>query len=133
MVQGETLEQQFGEKEVCFRTLDLYTSAVLESTLNPVVQPNAEFRTVMAEMSKVRTLRLQACVQRPPLTFSCGLETPHLAQPSGLRLVSSLTSSCGHETLHPAQLPGMCSVSLLTCSCGHETAHFAQPPRRAPA
>ncbi len=24
-VQGEIIEQQFGEKEVCFRTLDLYT------------------------------------------------------------------------------------------------------------
>ena len=28
--QGEVLEQQFGEAEVAFRTLDLYTSAVLE-------------------------------------------------------------------------------------------------------
>ena len=52
--QGETLEQQFGEKEVCFRTLDLYTSAVLESTLNPVVQPKAEFRAALNEMSKAR-------------------------------------------------------------------------------
>ena len=51
--QGETLEQQFGEQEVCFRTLDLYTSAVLESSLNPVVQPRAEFRTAMDEMAKV--------------------------------------------------------------------------------
>ena len=54
MAQGETLEQQFGEKEVCFRTLDLYTSAVLESTLNPVVQPKADFRTALNEMSKAR-------------------------------------------------------------------------------
>ena len=52
-MQGETLEQQFGEQEVCFRTLDLYTSAVLESTLNPVVQPKEEFRTAMDEMAKV--------------------------------------------------------------------------------
>lgn len=29
-LQGEVLEQQFGEAEVAFRTLDLYTSAVLE-------------------------------------------------------------------------------------------------------
>ena len=52
-MQGETLEQQFGEQEVCFRTLDQYTSAVLESTLNPVVQPKEEFRTAMDEMAKV--------------------------------------------------------------------------------
>ena len=51
--QGETLEQQFGEQEVCFRTLDLYTSAVLESTLNPVVQPKKEFRDAMEGMAKV--------------------------------------------------------------------------------
>ena len=51
--QGETLEQQFGEQEVCFRTLDLYTSAVLESSLNPVVPPREEFRSAMDEMAKV--------------------------------------------------------------------------------
>ena len=53
-VQGETLEQQFGEKEVCFRTLDLYTSAVLESALNPTRPPKPEFRTAMDAMSKAR-------------------------------------------------------------------------------
>jgi len=52
-LQGETLEQQFGEQEVCFRTLDLYTSAVLESTLNPVVPPKEEFRSAMEVMAKV--------------------------------------------------------------------------------
>ena len=51
--QGETMEQQFGEKEVCFRTLDLYTSAVLEASLNPTKQPKKEYREAMAEMSKV--------------------------------------------------------------------------------
>ena len=56
-MQGETLEQQFGEQEVCFRTLDLYTSAVLESSLNPVVQPRAEFRTAMDEMAKVGSVQ----------------------------------------------------------------------------
>ncbi len=38
-VQGEIIEQQFGEKEVCFRTLDLYTSAVLEAVLDPPPAP----------------------------------------------------------------------------------------------
>jgi hypothetical protein len=52
--QGETLEQQFGEKEVCFRTLDLYTSAVLESSLSPTVAPKPEFRSAMDAMSKAR-------------------------------------------------------------------------------
>lgn len=52
-VQGEVLEQQFGEAEVAFRTLDLYTSAVLEASLNPTNAPKPEWREVMAEMSKL--------------------------------------------------------------------------------
>lgn len=52
-IQGETMEQQFGETEVCFRTLDLYTSAVLEASLNPAPYPKQEYREAMAEMSKV--------------------------------------------------------------------------------
>ena len=47
------LEQQFGEAEVAFRTLDLYTSAVLEASLNPTKAPKAEWRSVMAQMSQV--------------------------------------------------------------------------------
>ena len=47
------LEQQFGEAEVAFRTLDLYTSAVLEASLNPTNAPKTEWRSVMAEMSQV--------------------------------------------------------------------------------
>ena len=47
------MEQQFGETEVCFRTLDLYTSAVLEASLNPAPQPKKEYREAMALMSKV--------------------------------------------------------------------------------
>jgi Phosphoenolpyruvate carboxylase len=53
-LQGEVLEQQFGEEEAAFRTLDLYTSAVLESSLAPTKAPKPEWRTIMAEMSKAR-------------------------------------------------------------------------------
>ncbi len=38
-VQGEIIEQQFGEPEVCFRTLDVYTSAVLEACMDPPPAP----------------------------------------------------------------------------------------------
>lgn len=38
-MQGEIIEQQFGEREVCFRALDLYTSAVLEACLDPPPAP----------------------------------------------------------------------------------------------
>lgn len=33
------MEQQFGEKESAFHTMDLYTSAVLEATLAPFKEP----------------------------------------------------------------------------------------------
>eukprot|EP00798_Chlamydomonas_sp_ICE-L_P009929 gene9929-7799_t len=50
-VQGETIEQQFGEREVCFNTLDRYTSAVLEACLDPPLAPKEEWREMMAELS----------------------------------------------------------------------------------
>lgn len=60
-LQGEVLEQQFGEEEAAFRTLDLYTSAVLESSLAPTKAPKPEWREIMAHMSKV-TLQSCRCV-----------------------------------------------------------------------
>lgn len=57
-VQGEVIEQQFGEKELCFRTLDLYTSAVLEASLNPTTPPKPEWRQAMDRMSEVTSLLL---------------------------------------------------------------------------
>jgi phosphoenolpyruvate carboxylase len=52
-IQGETIEQQFGEREVCFRSLDLYTSAVLEAVLDPPPPPKAEWRAMMDTLSKI--------------------------------------------------------------------------------
>lgn len=62
-VQGEVIEQQFGEKELCFRTLDLYTSAVLEASLNPTTPPKPEWRQAMDRMSEVTSpsLHLGPC------------------------------------------------------------------------
>ena len=65
-IQGETVEQQFGEKEVCFRTLDLYTSAVLEASLDPAPAPAAEFRTAMAAMSESSCAAYRAVVRGDP-------------------------------------------------------------------
>jgi hypothetical protein len=45
--QGETIEQQFGEQELCFRTLDMYTSAVLEASLDEPSGPQQEWRDMM--------------------------------------------------------------------------------------
>lgn len=65
-IQGETVEQQFGEKEVCFRTLDLYTSAVLESSLDPAPAPEASFRAAMAEMAEASCEAYRAVVRGDP-------------------------------------------------------------------
>ena len=67
ILQGEVVEQQFGEKEVCFRTLDLYTSAVLEASLDPVVHPKPEWRKAMEGMSEVGTLLTSVWVPYDPL------------------------------------------------------------------
>jgi phosphoenolpyruvate carboxylase len=45
--QGETIEQQFGEQELCFKTLDMYTSAVLEASLDEPASPDSEWRFMM--------------------------------------------------------------------------------------
>ena len=96
-MQGETLEQQFGEQEVCFRTLDLYTSAVLESTLNPVVHPKEEFRTAMDEMAKV-------CIATSHCTVKC-VNLHQLA-----RLACFLSHTNAHAAGHTLQRCIMCYV-----------------------
>ncbi|MEW5318243.1 MAG: hypothetical protein WDW38_009481 [Sanguina aurantia] len=50
-VQGEIIEQQFADREVCFRTFDLYTSAVLEASLDPPAAPKACWRDLMAVLA----------------------------------------------------------------------------------
>jgi phosphoenolpyruvate carboxylase len=65
-IQGETCEQQFGEQEVCFRTLDLYTSAVLESSLDPAPAPDASFRAAMAQMAEASCEAYRAVVRGDP-------------------------------------------------------------------
>lgn len=76
-VQGEVIEQQFGEKELCFRTLDLYTSAVLEASLNPTTPPKPEWRQAMDRMSEVTPLPDAPCHPFAML-LPCHLTVPYL-------------------------------------------------------
>ncbi|KAL4856631.1 Phosphoenolpyruvate carboxylase 1 [Chlorella vulgaris] len=62
-VQGEVMEQQFGEQESAFHTMDLYTSAVLEATLAPTEQPPKEWRQTMAEMARTSCDAYRAVVR----------------------------------------------------------------------
>ena len=80
------MEQQFGEQEVCFRTLDLYTSAVLEASLNPAVTPKAEYRDAMAKMSEVRS---STSYNKPLILIT---SNPQSKQAEGIRLMSQLCS-----------------------------------------
>lgn len=65
-VQGEVVEQQFGEKEIAFRTMDLYTGAVLEATLAPTTQPKQLWRETMEKMSGVSCDAYRAVVREDP-------------------------------------------------------------------
>ena len=65
-VQGEVVEQQFGEKEIAFRTLDLYTGAVLEATLAPTSPPKDVWRETMAEMSRISCEAYRSVVRGDP-------------------------------------------------------------------
>jgi len=68
-VQGEVIEQQFGEEEVCFRTLDLYTSAVLEAGLDPPPAPKPEWRAMMAALSRDSCATYRSYVFHSPAFF----------------------------------------------------------------
>lgn len=65
-VQGEIIEQQFGEKEVAFRTLDLYTSAVLEAVLDPPPAPKAAWREMMAQLASTSCKEYRGLVVAHP-------------------------------------------------------------------
>eukprot|EP00887_Chlorella_sp_A99_P005836 scaffold1.g5836.t1 len=65
-VQGEVVEQQFGEREMCFRTLDLYTGAVLEATLAPMAPPLKVWREAMARMAAASCKAYRAVVKEDP-------------------------------------------------------------------
>lgn len=94
-LQGEVLEQQFGEEEAAFRTLDLYTSAVLEASLAPTKAPKPEWREVMVEMSKV-CLILSPPPRVPPPHAPRSIYITIWSTPPGLPL-----NACQHSTVRP--------------------------------
>ncbi|KAG8482999.1 hypothetical protein CXB51_021863 [Gossypium anomalum] len=54
-VQGEVIEQSFGEEHLCFRTLQRLTTATLEHGMHPPVSPKPEWHALMDEMAIVAT------------------------------------------------------------------------------
>ncbi|MCD7448894.1 Phosphoenolpyruvate carboxylase 1 [Datura stramonium] len=54
-VQGEVIEQSFGEEHLCFRTLQRFTAATLEHGMHPPVSPKPEWRALMDEIAVIAT------------------------------------------------------------------------------
>ncbi|KAJ4846102.1 Phosphoenolpyruvate carboxylase, housekeeping isozyme [Turnera subulata] len=65
-VQGEVIEQSFGEEHLCFRTLQRFTAATLEHGMHPPVSPKAEWRALMDEMAIIATKEYRSVVVQEP-------------------------------------------------------------------
>ncbi|XP_047950340.1 phosphoenolpyruvate carboxylase 2-like [Salvia hispanica] len=78
-VQGEVIEQSFGEEHLCFRTLQRFTAATLEHGMNPPVAPKPEWRALMDEMAVIATKEYRSVVfQEPRFVEYFRLATPEL-------------------------------------------------------
>lgn len=65
-VQGEVIEQSFGEEHLCFRTLQRFTAATLEHGMNPPVAPKPDWRALLDEMSVIATKEYRSLVFQDP-------------------------------------------------------------------
>lgn len=78
-VQGEVIEQSFGEEHLCFRTLQRFTAATLEHGMNPPISPKPEWRALLDEMAVVATKEYRSIVfQEPRFVEYFRLATPEL-------------------------------------------------------
>ncbi|KAG8386807.1 hypothetical protein BUALT_Bualt03G0187200 [Buddleja alternifolia] len=78
-VQGEVIEQSFGEEHLCFRTLQRFTAATLEHGMHPPVAPKPAWRSLMDEMAVVATKEYRSVVfQEPRFVEYFRLATPEL-------------------------------------------------------
>nr|CAA60627.1 phosphoenolpyruvate-carboxylase [Vanilla planifolia] len=78
-VQGEVIEQSFGEEHLCFRTLQRFTAATLEHGMHPPISPKPEWRTLLDEMAVVATEEYRSIVFQEPRFVEYGrLATPEL-------------------------------------------------------
>eukprot|EP00245_Coleochaete_scutata_P011787 TRINITY_DN444_c0_g1_i1.p1 TRINITY_DN444_c0_g1~~TRINITY_DN444_c0_g1_i1.p1 ORF type:complete len:754 (+),score=165.39 TRINITY_DN444_c0_g1_i1:340-2262(+) len=65
-IQGEVIEQTFGEGLLCFRSLQRFTAATLEHGMNPPRAPLPEWAQLMDEMSVVATDDYRSIVFKEP-------------------------------------------------------------------
>ncbi|KAI0492914.1 hypothetical protein KFK09_027190 [Dendrobium nobile] len=78
-VQGEVIEQSFGEEHLCFRTLQRFTAATLEHGMQLPISPKPEWRALMDEMAVVATNEYRSIVfQESRFVEYFRLATPEL-------------------------------------------------------
>ncbi|KAJ9550144.1 hypothetical protein OSB04_014189 [Centaurea solstitialis] len=78
-VQGEVIEQSFGEERLCFRTLQRFVAATLEHGMNPPISPKPEWRDLMDELEVVATNEYRSIVfHEPKFVEYFRLATPEL-------------------------------------------------------
>nr|P16097.1 RecName: Full=Phosphoenolpyruvate carboxylase 2; Short=PEPC 2; Short=PEPCase 2 [Mesembryanthemum crystallinum]CAA32728.2 phosphoenolpyruvate carboxylase [Mesembryanthemum crystallinum] len=65
-VQGEVIEQSFGEEHLCFRTLQRFTAATLEHGMHPPISPKPEWRALLDEIAVVATEKYRSIVFKEP-------------------------------------------------------------------
>lgn len=65
-VQGEVIEQSFGEERLCFKTLQRYTAATLEHGMRPPTSPKPEWRAILDEIAVVATEEYRSVVFKEP-------------------------------------------------------------------
>lgn len=65
-IQGEVIEQSFGEEHLCFSTLQRFTAATLEHGMHPPRKPEPEWRALMDKMAVVSTEEYRALVFKEP-------------------------------------------------------------------
>lgn len=65
-VQGEMIQAEFGLAGIALRTLEVYTTATLDATLDPPEQPRPEWRTTMGEMAAASARAYRQVVYESP-------------------------------------------------------------------
>lgn len=65
-IQGEVIEQSFGEEHLCFRTLQRFTAATLEHGMHPPIAPKPEWREIMDAMAVASTKEYRSYVFQTP-------------------------------------------------------------------
>jgi phosphoenolpyruvate carboxylase len=65
-IQGEVIQQSFGQEHLCFRTLQRFTAATLEHGMHPPTAPKPEWRALMDAITPVATHEYREMVFNNP-------------------------------------------------------------------